>query len=101
MTTSFPSKLIDTTQLGLPIIVWGPEYYSAVQWARHGEHALCVTDPRPAALRKALEMLAMSPGEQERLANASHEAARTDFNPNTIQALFMEALHNALLKDQH
>lgn len=101
MTTSFPSKLIDATQLGLPVVVWGPEYCSAVQWARHGEHALCVTDPRPAALRKALEMLAMSPGEQERLANASHEAARTDFNPNTIQALFMEALHNALVKDQH
>jgi glycosyltransferase involved in cell wall biosynthesis len=101
MTTSFPSKMIDAMQLGLPVIVWGPEYCSAVQWARHGERALCVIDPKPAALRKALETLAISPGEQERLATASREAARTDFNPKTIQALFMEALRNALAKDHH
>jgi glycosyltransferase involved in cell wall biosynthesis len=101
MITSFPSKMVDAMQLGLPVVIWGPEYCSAVQWARQGEHALCVTDPKPAALRNALETLAMSPGEQERLARASREAARTDFNPKTIQALFMEALRNALAKDQH
>jgi glycosyltransferase involved in cell wall biosynthesis len=96
MMTSFPCKMIDAMQLGLPVVVWGPEYCSAVQWARRGESALCVTDPEPAGLREALEALAGSPREQERLATASREAARTDFNPKTIQALFMEALRNAL-----
>ena len=47
MTTSFPSKMIDAMQLGLPVVIWGPEYCSAVKWARRGERALCVTDPNP------------------------------------------------------
>ena len=34
MAISFPSKLADCTAMGLPLIVDGPEYCSAVRWAR-------------------------------------------------------------------
>jgi len=34
METSFPSKLIEFAQFGKPLIVWGPEYCSAISWAR-------------------------------------------------------------------
>jgi glycosyltransferase involved in cell wall biosynthesis len=96
MKTSFPSKMIDATQLGLPIIIWGPEECSAVNWARKGERALCVTDPDPSAIRSALEELAASPAEQQRLAQSSREAGATDFNPERIQAQFIEALTQAI-----
>jgi glycosyltransferase involved in cell wall biosynthesis len=96
MTTSFPSKLIDATQLGLPMVIWGPEYCSAVKWARQGERALCVTDSNPSAIRGALEQLAASPAEQQRLAKASREAAATDFNPEQIQMRFVDALTHAI-----
>jgi glycosyltransferase involved in cell wall biosynthesis len=96
MKTSFPSKMIDATQLGLPIIIWGPEECSAVNWARKGERALCVTDPDPSAIRSALEELAASPAEQQRLAQSSREAGATDFNPDRIQAQFIEALTQAI-----
>jgi glycosyltransferase involved in cell wall biosynthesis len=33
METSFPSKLIEFAQFGKPLIVWGPEYCSAISWA--------------------------------------------------------------------
>ena len=33
METSFPSKLTEFAQFGRPIVIWGPEYCSAVQWA--------------------------------------------------------------------
>lgn len=95
MVTSFPSKMIDAMQLGLPVIVWGPEYCSAVEWARHGELALCVTDPNPSALRSALEGLAASPLEQERLARSARENAAGEFNPARIQEQFMNALRHA------
>jgi hypothetical protein len=96
MTTSFPSKMVDAMQLGLPVVIWGPEYCSAVQWARQGERALCVTDPNPLALRRALEQLASSPSEQERLAKSSREAAAGDFNYERIQAQLIDVLRRAI-----
>jgi len=96
MTTSFPSKMIDAMQLGLPVVIWGPEYCSAVTWCRGGERALCVTDPNPLALRRTLEELAASPLEQERLANSARETAVSDFNPERIQAQFVSILRQAI-----
>ena len=96
MTTSFPSKIIDAMQLGLPVVIWGPEYCSAVKWARRGERALCIIDANPSAIRRALEELAASPAEQERLAKSSREVAATDFNHERIQAQFIDALRRAI-----
>jgi glycosyltransferase involved in cell wall biosynthesis len=96
MTTSFPSKMIDAMQLGLPVVIWGPEYCSAVKWARSGDRALCVTDRNPSALRRSLEELAVSPAKQERLAKSSREAGATDFNPERIRTQFIDALRRAI-----
>lgn len=96
METSFPSKMLEMAQSGKPMVIWGPEYCSAVQWARQGNRALCVIDSNPAALRQALEKLTASPTEQQRLAAAARQAAQNDFNPDGIQAQFMKALRNVL-----
>jgi glycosyltransferase involved in cell wall biosynthesis len=96
METSFPSKLIEFAQLGKPLVVWGPEYCSAVQWARKQDRALCVTDPDPDALRLALEELAASFDEQQRLAAAGRQAAQSDFEPVRIRAQFIELLREAV-----
>jgi len=34
MEMSFPSKLTDYTAIGLPLLIWGPTYCSAVRWAK-------------------------------------------------------------------
>jgi glycosyltransferase involved in cell wall biosynthesis len=99
METSFPSKMLEMAQMGKPLIIWGPEYCSAVQWARQGTRALCVTDSDPAALREALEALRSSPAEQQRLAAAAQHAAQTDFNPDEIQAQFMKALRGVVVTE--
>jgi glycosyltransferase involved in cell wall biosynthesis len=96
MTTSFPSKMIDAMQLNLPVVIWGPEYCSAVRWARKGDRALCVTDANPSAVRLALEELAASPEEQNRLSQLSHQAAADDFNQERIQARFIDTLRQAI-----
>lgn len=96
METSFPSKLTEFAQLQKPLVVWGPNYCSAVKWAQQGNRALNVTDSNPVALSKALEDLAASPGEQQRLAMAVRQAAQTDFNPDKIQAQFIAALRSVL-----
>jgi glycosyltransferase involved in cell wall biosynthesis len=96
MTTSFPSKMIDAVQLGLPIVIWGPEYCSAVKWARQGERALCVTNTEPLALRGALEELAASPSERECLAKSARNAAAGAFNRERIQKQFVDVLRRAI-----
>ncbi len=101
MATSFPSKLIEYAQLGKPLVIWGPEDCSAIRWAQQGKYALCVTDPNPVALCKALENLARSQEEQKRLAAAAHHAAQTEFNPNSIQAQFMEVLQQVTAEKEN
>jgi glycosyltransferase involved in cell wall biosynthesis len=95
MKTSFPSKLIQMAQLRKPLVIWGPEYCSAVQWARKRNAALCVTDPTPEALRHGLESLAAARSEHVRLSLASGEAACNEFNPDRIQAKFVSILEKA------
>lgn len=58
MELSFPSKLTDYTATGLPLLIWGPEYCSAVCWARqYAQAAEVVTSESTAALDAALNRL--------------------------------------------
>ena len=95
MQTSFPSKLQEMAALHLPLVVWGPNYCSAIRWARSGTRALCVTDRNPAALIAAIRRLARSPSDLTRLQRASRTAAETDFNPEQIRSRFVRLLENA------
>lgn len=92
METSFPSKLLEYAQLYKPLIIWGPEYCSAVRWARNGDRALCVTEERPDALIDALEDLQSSPERQHYYASQCLKAAQTEFNPVILQQQFVEAI---------
>lgn len=98
METSFPSKMVEMCQMGKPIVVWGPEYCSAVQWARRWDCALCVSDPDPKTLVRELEKLAAKSEERRRLAECSRKAASGDFSPAEIQDKFFGALGELLKK---
>ena len=67
-----------------------------MRWARDGSRALCVTDPDGIALRSALERLASSPEEQQRLGEEALSAARLEFNPDNLQDQFMQGIRNAI-----
>jgi glycosyltransferase involved in cell wall biosynthesis len=55
MQTSFPSKLAEYTATGLPILIWGPSYCSAVRWAKENLGiAEIVDNPDVQALRPAV-----------------------------------------------
>jgi len=71
---------IKFAQFGKPLVVWGPEYCSAVEWARREDSALCVTNQDPANLVAALMRLADSRSEQDRLAVAADRAAVGEFD---------------------
>jgi glycosyltransferase involved in cell wall biosynthesis len=91
--TSFPSKLVEYCQYNKPIIIWGPEYCSAVQWGRKHHSALIVTSPLAQDLVGAIQKLAAKPEEQERLKNKALEMAQGMFNPEKIQQQFLERIY--------
>jgi len=55
---SFPSKLVDYTETGLPILVVGPPHCSAVRWARANDVGIVAEQGDRETLRKAICLLA-------------------------------------------
>ncbi|AFZ20136.1 hypothetical protein Mic7113_4443 [Allocoleopsis franciscana PCC 7113] len=93
MQTSFPSKIPEYCQFGKPIIIWGPDYSSAVHWGRKHQSALVVTSPVAQDLVKAIKELASQPEEQIRLGEKALEMAQGMFNPEKIQKQFVNSLY--------
>lgn len=96
--TSFPSKLVEYCQYNKPIIIWGPEYCSAVRWGRQYQSALIVTSPLAQDLVKAIQELITQPKEQARLKNKALEMAQGMFNPQKIQQQFVDKIYNIVTK---
>jgi glycosyltransferase involved in cell wall biosynthesis len=87
MQMAFPTKLTDYTAAGLPLLIVGPDYCSAVRWG--AGVAEVVTDP--SALGAALDRLA-EPGHRVGLAEAALKAGDRDFSAATATAIFQRAL---------
>ncbi|MBD2338954.1 glycosyltransferase [Calothrix sp. FACHB-156] len=96
METSFPSKLPEYAQFGKPLVIWGPQYCSAVQWGQKGDRALCITEEQPTALVKALERLNRSLEKQKYYARQARAAAKTEFNPHILQNHFLTAIKSLI-----
>lgn len=92
METSFPSKLPEYAQFGKPIIIWGPEYCSAIRWGKKGDRAVCITSASPQTLVTALTNLSQNLSQRDYYASQSQIAARQEFNPVNLQQYFLEAI---------
>jgi glycosyltransferase involved in cell wall biosynthesis len=95
MKTSFPSKLTEFAQFGKPLIIWGPEYCSAIRWGKNGNKAICVTDADPRVLIKSIITLKTLHSEQSRLSSASIETAKGEFHSEKIQDDFLKMISAA------
>jgi glycosyltransferase involved in cell wall biosynthesis len=92
METSFPSKLVEFAQFGKPLVVWGPEYCSAVHWSKQKNSALCVTFPDSKKLVAELEQLYKFASEQDKFAYSAQQAAKHEFDKDKIQKNFITIL---------
>jgi glycosyltransferase involved in cell wall biosynthesis len=97
METNFPSKLLEFARFGKPLVVWGPDYSTLIQWAQPGSRGLCITSPDPGELVNALRKLAASYTEQQRLAREASDAMKAEFDPAAIQQQFLQAIQDAVV----
>jgi glycosyltransferase involved in cell wall biosynthesis len=92
METAFPSKLADSTAIGLPLVIDGPEYCSAVRWARDNPGVAEVTtegniDGLAACLRRLQD-----PAHRLRLARKAISRGKEYFAPDRAISLLYSKL---------
>lgn len=95
MELAFPSKLADCTAVGLPLVIYGPEYCSVVGWAREnaGVGEVVATD-QSEGLDVALQRLARDPGRRIELGKRAIEVGRKYFAHEAVQRVFDRAVNS-------
>jgi glycosyltransferase involved in cell wall biosynthesis len=91
MQMAFPSKLADYTATGLPLLIYGPTYCSAVVWARDNPGVAEVVETEP-DLINAIERLANNPDTRVALGERALAAGREYFTHDHAKQIF----HNAI-----
>jgi glycosyltransferase involved in cell wall biosynthesis len=85
MELAFPSKLADYTAVGVPLLIYGPPYCSAVAWARENPEVAEIVDTN---LNHSLTRLANDPMWRIKLGKRAIEVGRQYFAHNAVQQIF-------------
>jgi glycosyltransferase involved in cell wall biosynthesis len=94
--TSFPSKILEYAAYGKPIIAWGPENCSAIQFLQKHQAGVTITSPDPVAVIRSFSELAQHPARQLQLSKAAHELAFSIFDPQVIHQQFLNSVYQVL-----
>jgi glycosyltransferase involved in cell wall biosynthesis len=94
--TSFKTKFLDYLGFGKPILVWGPEYCTAVRSARQYESALCITDPNPEAAYAGMRRIATEPDLRVELIRNATRMRQAEFHPDRVLATLRHAIENLI-----
>ncbi len=94
--TSFKTKLLDYIIFEKPILVWGPEYSTAVDIAKKYDCAYCVTDPSPKAALAGMKALATNPALAARLVKNATQLRETGLNHNNVHAILKTEMEKLL-----
>ena len=93
MEMAFPSKLADYTAVGLPLVIYGPEYCSAVRWARENEGvAEIVASEDSELLTASIRRLAIDSDYRATLGERALKVGQEYFAPGVAQQIFNDAL---------
>ena len=101
MEMAFPSKLADYTAVGLPLLVYGPQYSSVVRWATDNPGvAEVITNEGGDHLSDAVSRLRSAPGHRVALGTRALEVGRQYFSYDVIQGVFDRALVPTVVQTQ-
>jgi glycosyltransferase involved in cell wall biosynthesis len=95
MEVSFPSKLVDYTAVGLPLLIMGPPYCSAVRWAYENPGVAEIVDSDDGDLLSiAIQRLAEDADHRMNLAAAALSGCSRFFSHGSAQSRFLTALQS-------
>lgn len=84
--TSFKTKFLDYLSYQKPIIVWGPEYCSAIRVAREFDSAETCIRPEAENILQSILSVARNPARQSALVNHARRMYDDRFHPDKIHA---------------
>jgi hypothetical protein len=87
--TSFKTKFLDYLTFQKPIVIWGPEYCSAVRVAREFDAAQCYTSPDAAGCIATLQNVAHSSERQKQVVANARRMYLSRFEPSRIHAVLL------------
>jgi len=99
--TSFKTKFLDYLTFQKPIVVWGPEYCSAVRFAREFDAAECYTSPDPAGCVATLQNLARASERQKQLVANARRMYQSRFEPSRIHGVLVKQCENVVRRQHH
>jgi hypothetical protein len=99
--TSFKTKFLDYLTFQKPIVIWGPEYCSAVRVAREFDAAECYTSPDAAGCIATLENVARSPERQKQLVANARRMYHSRFEPSRIHAVLLRECEKLVRRQRH
>ncbi|HEU4836374.1 MAG TPA: hypothetical protein VFS90_18235, partial [Pyrinomonadaceae bacterium] len=91
MEMAFPSKLADYTATGVPLLIYGPSYCSAVAWARENAGVAEVVEAE-SELATAVAQLANNPDHRLALGKRALDIGRQYFTHARVQQIFYQFL---------
>jgi glycosyltransferase involved in cell wall biosynthesis len=94
MEKAFPSKLADCTAVGVPLLIYGPNYCSAVRWANENSGVAAVVQ-RPERLAGAVSQLANDAALRQALGTRALQVGQKYFAHDAVQTVFIRALTSA------
>lgn len=93
MEMAFPSKLADYTAVGLPVLIYGPDYCSVVRWARENQGVAEVVENEDSEfLMAAIRRLASDPEYRVTLGERALEIGQQYFASGVAQQIFTDLL---------
>jgi hypothetical protein len=87
--TSFKTKFLDYLTFQKPIVIWGPEYCSAVRVAREFDAAECYTRSDAAGCISTLQNVARNSERQKQLVANALRMYQSRFEPGRIHAVLL------------
>lgn len=97
MSINFPSKLVDYTTAGIPILILGPDDSSGFKWGTSNPTACYLLNNRnPAEIRSALEAIRNSPFERFERATRCLSLGATMFDANKARNQFQSRIHESI-----
>jgi hypothetical protein len=92
VSTSFNTKWVDYVRLGKPIVVWGPGYASATQFARECGAAATVVENDAAEVVSAMHRIMQDPTLAQALKEGALAAADGPLDPQRLQCMLRTEL---------
>jgi hypothetical protein len=97
MELGFPSKLVDYTAAGVPLLIMGPSSCSAVRWAHENPGVAEIVDrDDQSLLRRAIQRLSDDPEHRMNLAVQAMSARTRFFTYAAAQSRLFTALQQPL-----